>query len=184
MSDFEFCSVKIKGGLRCGKPLLPGKKYCADHVPVSNPPKPKPNKGKMFNPKWIKTSGKRYQIGSWGNVKNAAVRSWLRNKEQDYLAGVEKNEGKEGYVYIFSLGGGFYKIGRTTDVGRRLIALRAGNPNITCIWSAHVTDMIEAETRLHRIFKKKKIEREIYKLEKGDTLVANNAMLKRLQQEQ
>jgi 5-methylcytosine-specific restriction endonuclease McrA len=28
------CTIKIKGGDRCGKPLIPGKKFCKDHAPL------------------------------------------------------------------------------------------------------------------------------------------------------
>lgn len=128
----------------------------------------------MFKKKKYKVNGKTYRVGGWSYIKNHNIREWAKNKERDYLAGVEKNEGKEGYVYIFDLKNGYYKVGRTKNVLQRLKALQAGNPGIKCVWSAHVQNTYEAESALHKMFKKKKVEREVFALERGDILAANN----------
>ena len=115
--------------------------------------------------KWyVDENGKRRRIGSWGRIKNPSVRGWVRNKEQDILAGVEKNEGRKGHVYVFSIGAGLYKIGRTTNVSRRLKSLRASNPIMRCVLSAWVKDMYKAEKQIHKSYKKYRIDREIFQL--------------------
>lgn len=116
--------------------------------------------------KWyVDEKGKRRRIDSWGRIKNPAVRQWARNKEQDILAGVEKNKGKEGHVYVFSLGyDDLYKIGKTKNVQKRLIALQAGNPGMRLVISAWVKDSFNIESQLHKMHEKRKVEREVYRL--------------------
>lgn len=41
MGKLKGCTIKVKGGLRCGNPQLHGKKYCASHIPLPPPPKVK-----------------------------------------------------------------------------------------------------------------------------------------------
>lgn len=33
MAKFKGCMIRVKGGERCGNPLLPGRKYCEFHKP-------------------------------------------------------------------------------------------------------------------------------------------------------
>lgn len=69
------------------------------------------------------------------------------------------------FVYVFSLGyDSLYKIGMTHNVEARLKALRAGNPNMNCVYSVMVTDARKVEGLLHKRYRKAKIEREVFKL--------------------
>jgi predicted GIY-YIG superfamily endonuclease len=114
---------------------------------------------------YVGSDGKRRKIGSWTYVKNPSIRAWARNKEQDILAGVEKNNGISGHVYIFSLGhDNLYKIGCTTNIQQRLKALQASNPNMKCVWSAWVKDMKKVEKQLHNDHKTCRLDREIFTL--------------------
>lgn len=120
-------------------------------------------------------SGKRRKIGGWNYIKNASVRAWARNKEQDILAGVEKKIGDAGHVYIFSLGqGDLYKIGCTTHIERRLKALRASNPNMKCVWSAWVRNMRDVEKKIHKMYEDYRLDREIFTLSQKQIVHINN----------
>lgn len=117
---------------------------------------------------------KRFKKGTWKYIKHAKIRSWAHNKEQEYLAGKEKKNGKEGHAYIFSLEhDGLYKIGYTYNIQKRLRSLQIVNPNLRCIWSAWSKDMCELEKRLHVQFDTHKIERELFALTPGDIRHAN-----------
>lgn len=130
-----------------------------------------------FTSKSRKVNGKKVKLGSWKWIAHGNAREWAKNKERDYLAGVEKNEGKEGHVYIFSIEfDGLYKVGKTKDIARRLKDLQAGNPSMKVVWSAHVKNMDEAEYRLHNMFSKKRINREIFALTEGDIRHAMNTI--------
>lgn len=119
----------------------------------------------------------KYKRGSWAYVKNSKVREWARRKEQERLSGVETNVGNEGHVYICSVGfGDLYKIGKAKNLQRRMKELQASNPLFKCVWSAHVKDMHAEEKKLHGMFKKQKVNREIFALKKGDILTANNSV--------
>lgn len=129
---------------------------------------------KKWKPKqkyYVDSNGKRRRLGNWTYIKNPAVREWARNKEQDILAGVEKQVGNSGHVYIFSLGqGDLYKIGCTTNIERRLQSLRASNPFMKCIWSAWVRDMKSVEKQIHSNCSKYRLDREIFRLTREQLL--------------
>lgn len=99
------------------------------------------------------------------------IRAYKRRKEQEKRAVIDGCVGREGYVYIFKVGEGLYKIGMTTNIKNRLKALEASCPNILCIWSAKVRDRYFAEKDLHNFFKKKKNKREIYILNMPDDML-------------
>jgi len=107
-------------------------------------------------------------------IRNKKVREWVRNKIADEKAGIDTSIGREGYVYIFKIGEELYKVGMTTDVKNRMRALQASCPYLKCIWSAKVTDKYAAEKILHKLFKSKKITREVYRLSMpGDMMQAD-----------
>lgn len=116
--------------------------------------------------KWyIDSNGKRRRIGAWSRITNPHVSAWVRNKEQDILAGVEKKIGNAGHVYIFSLGrDNLYKIGCTTQILRRFKSLKASNPYMKLVWSAWVKDMKAVEKQIHEIYKNYRLDREIFTL--------------------
>lgn len=112
-------------------------------------------------------------------IKNKKVRDWLRNKIAEEKAGVDTSIGREGYVYIFKIGDGLYKVGMTTNVQKRMQALKASCPHLMCIWTAKVRDKFSAESKLHKIFKPKKVQREIYALNMpGDMKQADQAIIR------
>ena len=124
-------------------------------------------------------NGKKVKRGSWTYIKNNHVRAWARNKEQDWLAGVEKKNGKEGHVYIFNLGyGSLYKVGCTYNIAKRLKTLQASNPKMKCIWSAWVKDMKDVEEKLHKQFANKRLDRELFMLTQEQIIHANNMVNK------
>lgn len=92
------------------------------------------------------------------------VISWKRNKERERRAVIDGCEGRDGYVYIFKVSDGIYKIGMTTNVTKRMKDLSASCPYLKCIWTARVRDRYFAEKDLHKVFKKSKINRECYAL--------------------
>lgn len=96
------------------------------------------------------------------------IRAWKRNKELLDKSIKEGANGRVGYVYIFKLYDNFYKIGYASDIQGRMKTLRASCPTLNCIWSAHVRDMVIVEQKLHKHFKKKKYDREIFILSPND----------------
>lgn len=106
------------------------------------------------------------------------IRAWKRGKEQLEKSIREGKNGRVGYVYIFKLYDGYYKIGCTYDIEARMKSLRASCPTLNCVWSAHVRDMVIAEQKLHKHFKKLKLEREIFVLNKGYAMEAEQVVEK------
>lgn len=102
------------------------------------------------------------------------VRAWKKNNEKFKKSIVEGANGRVGYVYIFRLYDGYYKIGKTSNVLERMKALQASCPTLTCVWSAHVRDMVIVEKELHQHFKKKKVEREVFRLDPNDVRQADH----------
>lgn len=101
------------------------------------------------------------------------IRSWKRGKEMFKKSVIEGKFGKVGNVYIFKLYDGYYKIGYTYDIPQRMKDLQASCPTLKCVWSAHVRDMPLVEQELHKHFKKKKTEREIFMLDPQDMIEAD-----------
>lgn len=112
--------------------------------------------------KWKKVFKNRAKREIYSNDKS--VRGWIKNKEALDKACEEKKGGKDGYVYVFSLGDGLYKIGCTHDIRRRTKEFRASNPKVNCVWSSWCTDMLALEKSIHEIMKSNRIEREIFHL--------------------
>ena len=103
-----------------------------------------------------------------------AVRQWKKNKEREKREVIEGKVGKSGHVYIFKLYDGFYKIGCTYNIAKRIKVLKASCPTLQCVWSAHVRDMNIFEKELHKHFHEKKVEREIFRLEQQDIRCADD----------
>jgi predicted GIY-YIG superfamily endonuclease len=101
------------------------------------------------------------------------VRKWKRDNEKFKRSIIDGSDGRVGYVYVFRLYDGFYKIGKTTNITERMKALQASCPTLNCVWSAHVRDMVIVEKELHKFFKKKKYEREVFMLEPKDIMEAD-----------
>jgi len=107
-------------------------------------------------------------------IKGKAARDYNRNKERQKKEIMDGKDGRCGYVYIFKLGyDDLYKIGLTTDILQRLKSLKAANPKLKCVWSARVRDIHFVEQELHKAFHRMKVEREIFKIEDLDILVAD-----------
>lgn len=107
-------------------------------------------------------------------IKGKAAKYYNRNKERQKKEIKDGKDGRCGYVYIFKLGfDNLYKIGMTTDILERLKLLKAANPVLLCVWSARVRDMHFVEQELHKKFRTFKVEREIFRIEKLDILVAD-----------
>lgn len=100
---------------------------------------------------------------------------YVHKKKTKREEGLEDEiDGKDGYVYIFSLGHDqMYKIGHTKNILNRLKLLQASNPKLKCVWSAMVNDRYALEAKLHKIFHNKRVEREIFILDTEDMKRAN-----------
>jgi len=118
----------------------------------------------MSKPRWLKGNKAKKRV-LYSN--KTAVKQWRRNNENFESACVEKKNGHEGHVYVFYIGDGLYKIGRTYDVQKRIKTLRAGNPNIKCVWSAWSRDCFELEKRIHVFMKQYHVDREFFRLSDG-----------------
>lgn len=106
---------------------------------------------------------------------DSGIRGWVKNKERLEDACTEKQEGKQGHVYIFSIGhDNLYKIGCTENVENRLKHLRAGNPFLRCVWSAWTKDKNALESEIHYKMRKFHVDREIFKLEQRQISEINN----------
>lgn len=104
-------------------------------------------------------------------------RSMERGRKYWYQAQRESPKNGKGHVYICSLGyDGLYKIGKTTDVARRLSEFKTICPKVNCIWSAFVPKVDRAERILHRVFKKKHYQGEVFRLTYQDIKKANNVI--------
>ena len=80
-----------------------------------------------------------------------------------------KQKGKTAYVYVFTLGiEGQYKILYSKNCVQRLASLRSSNPNVQEVISCQVSRAWEHEQKLHYHFRRKRVEREIYKLSLSD----------------
>lgn len=117
----------------------------------------------MSKPKWMGKGAKKRVIYS----NKQSVKQWRRNGENFELACTEKKNGHEGHVYVFRISEGLYKIGRTYNIEKRLKDLRAGNPNIKCIWSAWSRDCFELEKRIHVSMQNYHEDREIFRIPSG-----------------
>lgn len=117
-----------------------------------------------MRPKWMKGKHQKTRV-RYSNDKS--IRQWRKNGENFESACTEKKNGREGHVYVFLISEGIYKIGRTYDIQKRLKALRAGNPNIKCVWSAWSRDCYELEKRIHVSMKNFHIDREFFSLHPG-----------------
>src|SRR3990170_1821095 len=62
-----------------------------------------------------------------------------------------KTDLRAGCLYMVSMGNGFYKIGRTTNLKRRLVALSSANANLDLVGVWAVPDPGTAETVAHEI---------------------------------
>jgi hypothetical protein len=93
-----------------------------------------------------------------------------RNFNKRYSAQKEHKAGKTGHVYICSIGKEkLYKIGKTSNLQGRMMALSAANPSLRCVYSAMTSDMNGAEKFLHRLYRSCKVEREIFRINHVDT---------------
>ena len=75
---------------------------------------------------------------------------------------------RSGYIYIIKAGG-FYKIGRASQLSSRIKSHQTSNPNeVTLHKSKFVQDCINCEKELHGIFIKKLERGEWFKLSESD----------------
>ena len=75
-----------------------------------------------------------------------------------------KMGGKIGYVYVFSIGEDFYKIGKSVDYKDRLYDLQASNLYMKAILARRVPDMNATEKLLHAQFGEHRVSREVFHL--------------------
>ena len=75
-----------------------------------------------------------------------------------------KTDLRAGCLYVVSLGNGLYKIGRTTNLKRRLVALSSANANLDLVGVWAVPDPGTAETVAHEIFARFHQEREWFRI--------------------
>ncbi len=76
---------------------------------------------------------------------------------------------RSGTVYLIRADNELYKIGCTTNVDRRLAALRAQSPcEIKLVCTIEAQDRYEAEHNLHHVFHKKRIRGEWFELDEAD----------------
>ena len=80
----------------------------------------------------------------------------------------EKRQAKRGYVYLIRAGV-FYKIGIAENLDNRLKAFKTSVPQeIKLIIGRKVKDYRGVERKLHRLFEKKSVKGEWFKLDKED----------------
>lgn len=116
-----------------------------------------------MKPKWMgKGARKRVKYSN-----DRSVKQWRHNKENFDSACTEKKNKHEGHVYVFRISEGLYKIGRTYNIEKRLKDLRAGNPNIKCVWSAWSRDCFELEKRIHVSMQGYHVVRELFNIPDG-----------------
>jgi hypothetical protein len=95
--------------------------------------------------------------------------NWARNKERNKRLPTPTSDGTIGYVYVFHLGmDNIYKIGHSGNVPSRLKSLAASNPKITARIASRVDNMFKREYFLHKKYKKQRVERECFRLERSD----------------
>lgn len=76
-----------------------------------------------------------------------------------------------GFVYLVYLGfDDLYKIGKTRDLVRRIIELKASNPKLRKVYSRWVPNCRRTESNIHNEYKKKNVDREIFKLFNSDII--------------
>jgi len=101
-----------------------------------------------------------------------------RKREENFeLAQTEKRNNHEGHVYAFRIKDDLYKIGRTYNIENRIKSLRAGNPDIKCIWSSWSPDCHELEKSLHVHMKEYHVDREFFRLSSENIMQINTLAL-------
>lgn len=76
--------------------------------------------------------------------------------------------GSSGFLYVVR-SGDYFKIGRTSNLTRRLAALRRQFPNeMSVIYTQCVADMVQSERTLHTIFGERRIHGEWFELTDAD----------------
>jgi len=77
---------------------------------------------------------------------------------------VIKPNNSVGYIYVVHHHGDIYKIGKTSDIDKRLKALKTGNPFIKLINSRRVQFVSDCESELHNKFAHQRISGEFFHL--------------------
>ncbi len=82
-----------------------------------------------------------------------------------------------GFIYILDLNkGNCYKIGQTTNTFKRLKAMQSSNPWAKYIVYELVYNASHVEKKLHSLFKKQKLQREIFILTEDNIEEAKKIM--------
>ena len=108
--------------------------------------------------------------------KTEEVRNLMaQNRIQHYLEEAEKEEMcKEGFVYLIKCGE-FYKIGKTTNLEKRIKQLTTGNPYpLILVNSIYSLDIDSLEKSFHSYYRQKRIIGEWFKLNFEEVLEFTN----------
>jgi hypothetical protein len=108
--------------------------------------------------------------------KTEEVRNLMaQNRIQHYLEEAEKEEMcKKGFVYLIKCGE-FYKIGKTTNLEKRIKQLTTGNPYpLVLVNSIYSLDIDSLEKSFHSYYRQKRIIGEWFKLNFEEVLEFTN----------
>lgn len=101
---------------------------------------------------------------SYNSKRREGKIRWARRARINDHAPQEEQSGEYGYVYIFDIGDGVYKVGMSGNWQARMAALGASNPNIKMIVAIRVQNAKHCETHLHVTFKSVHLKREMFRL--------------------
>jgi hypothetical protein len=85
-----------------------------------------------------------------------------------FFTEIHDKHDNSGYVYIFSVGENLYKVGKARNWKARLFTFQAANPEIKMVHVVSVRNRHKAEIAAHEYINKKKVKREIFRLDQVD----------------
>lgn len=150
----------------CNSIHIPHKKYneyCYDHIPLDK---------RCI----VIINNKRCKNPSLPGLTSCKTHRKCTNPS---IMKVRKTPSKKGQecVYIVWLGkDDYYKIGKTVNMEKRLHSLRSANPWIEERY-CELVRCNRVESKLHRMFKHQKLERETFRLSENDLRCAHEFML-------
>lgn len=105
--------------------------------------------------------------------KRGEGRRWALKKANDKREfrrmTTDRKNGTTAYVYVLELGHeGLYKIGMTGNLAQRVKELRAANPKVREVIACRVKDAGHKEAVLHTRLRRRRVEREVFRLESSD----------------
>jgi hypothetical protein len=101
---------------------------------------------------------------SYNSKKRQNKIRWSRRARINGHAPQEGQRGGAGYVYIFDVGDGLYKIGVSGNWQSRMATLGASNPNIRIVMAIRVGSAKQCEMHLHVTFRDVHHNREMFRL--------------------